>query len=245
MTAKQDPDEDKMQFQHGRVKLPGSRTYIHPHTYEDPNQAVRDFAKEIDVSSIRIERPVMIITEFMENGSLDSFLKVIKAIDEGYRLPAPMDCPVVLHQLMLACWEKGRSDRPKFGQIVNTLDQLIRNPGCLKELANSSVCRGSVSELLLVRHWYMTGHDCTYWCLCRQDPGTPELAAGTVEEWLDSIKMGQYKDQFSSAGYVTLDSVLCVNVGDLGKMGVILAGHQKKILTSIQNLQTEQASHVH
>ncbi|MEE6500904.1 hypothetical protein FKM82_003981, partial [Ascaphus truei] len=141
--AKQDPDEEKMQFQHGRVKLPGSRTYIHPHTYEDPNQAVRDFAKEIDASSIRIERvigagefgevcsgrlklpskreiyvaikslkagysekqrrdflgeasimgqfdhpniirlegvvtkckPVMIITEFMENGSLDSFLK--------------------------------------------------------------------------------------------------------------------------------------------------------------------------
>ncbi|MFT7809700.1 ephrin type-A receptor 3-like [Arapaima gigas] len=404
--AKQDPDEEKMQFQHGRVKLPGSRTYIHPHTYEDPNQAVRDFAKEIDVSNIRIERvigagefgevcsgllklpnkreicvaikslkagyseqqrrdflseasimgqfdhpniihlegvvtkckPVMIITEFMENGSLDTFLKkhdgqftiiqllgmmrgiaagmkylsdmnyvhrdlaarnilvncnlvckvsdfglsrvleddpeaayttrggkipirwtspeaiayrkftsasdvwsygivmwevvsygerpywemsnqdVIKAIDEGYRLPAPMDCPVVLHQLMLDCWEKGRSDRPKFGQIVNTLDQFIRNPGCLKELANSSV-------------W--------------QDPGTPEFAAGTVEAWLDAIKMGQYKEQFSSAGYVTLDSVLCVNASDLGMMGVILAGHQKKILTSIQNLQTEQGSHVH
>ncbi|KAM6948344.1 LOW QUALITY PROTEIN: ephrin type-A receptor 3-like, partial [Aplochiton taeniatus] len=141
--AKQDPDEEKLQFQHGRVKLPGSRTYVHPHTYEDPNQAVRDFAKEIDASSIRIERvigagefgevcsgrlrlqgkreiyvaikslkagysdkqrrdflseasimgqfdhpniirlegvvtrckPVMIITEFMENGSLDTFLK--------------------------------------------------------------------------------------------------------------------------------------------------------------------------
>ncbi|KAI1891363.1 hypothetical protein AGOR_G00143040 [Albula goreensis] len=56
--AKQDPDEEKMQFQHGRVNLPGSRTYIHPHTYEDPNQAVRDFAKEIDVSSIRIERVI-------------------------------------------------------------------------------------------------------------------------------------------------------------------------------------------
>uniref|UniRef100_A0A3B3X003 receptor protein-tyrosine kinase n=1 Tax=Poecilia mexicana TaxID=48701 RepID=A0A3B3X003_9TELE len=324
--AKQDPDEEKMQFQHGRVKLPGSRTYIHPHTYEDPNQAVRDFAKEIDASNIRIERvigagefgevcsgrlrvqgkreiyvaikslkagysdkqrrdflseasimgqfdhpniirlegvvtkckPVMIITEFMENGSLDTFLKkhdgqftviqlvgmlrgiasgmkylsdmsyvhrdlaarnilvnsnlvckvsdfglsrvleddpeaayttrggkipirwtapeaiayrkftsasdvwsygivmwevisygerpywemsnqdVIKAIDEGYRLPAPMDCPVVLHQLMLDCWEKGRSDRPKFGQIVTILDKLIRNPASLRELANSS-----------------------------------------------------------------------------------------------------------
>lgn len=65
--------------------------------------------------------------------------QVIKAIDEGYRLPAPMDCPVVLHQLMLDCWEKSRSDRPKFGQIVNTLDKLIRNPNSLKELANSSV----------------------------------------------------------------------------------------------------------
>ncbi|MEQ2281224.1 Ephrin type-A receptor 3 [Ameca splendens] len=47
-----------MQFQHGRVKLPGSRIYIHPHTYEDPNQAVRDFAKEIDASNIRIERVI-------------------------------------------------------------------------------------------------------------------------------------------------------------------------------------------
>ncbi|KAM8851350.1 ephrin type-A receptor 3-like isoform 3-T3 [Spinachia spinachia] len=356
--AKQDPDEEKMQFQHGRVKLPGSRIYIHPHTYEDPNQAVRDFAKEIDASNIRIERvigagefgevcsgrlrvqgkreiyvaikslkagysdkqrkdflseasimgqfdhpniirlegvvtkckPVMIITEFMENGSLDTFLKkhdgqftviqlvgmlrgiasgmkylsdmsyvhrdlaarnilvnsnlvckvsdfglsrvleddpeaayttrggkipirwtapeaiayrkftsasdvwsygivmwevisygerpywemsnqdVIKAIDEGYRLPAPMDCPVVLHQLMLDCWEKGRSDRPKFGQIVTILDKLIRNPASLRELANSSAC-------------------------------------------------------------------------ELAKMGVTLAGHQKKILSSVENLQN-QGTHI-
>ena len=66
-------------------------------------------------------------------------LQVIKAIDEGYRLPAPMDCPVVLHQLMLSCWEKSRSDRPKFDIIVTTLDKLIRNPASLRELANSSV----------------------------------------------------------------------------------------------------------
>ncbi|XP_041120607.1 ephrin type-A receptor 3-like [Polyodon spathula] len=398
--AKQDPDEEKLQFQHGRVKLPGSKTYIHPHTYEDPNQAVRDFAKEIEASSIRIERvigagefgevcsgrlklpskreinvaikslkagysdkqrrdflseasimgqfdhpniirlegvvtkckPVMIITEFMENGSLDSFLKkhdgqftmiqlvgmlrgiasgmkylsdmnyvhrdlaarnilvnsnlvckvsdfglsrvleddpeaayttrggkipirwtspeaiayrkftsasdvwsygivmwevisygerpywemsnqdVIKAIDEGYRLPAPMDCPVVLHQLMLDCWEKGRSDRPKFGQIVNTLDKLIRTPSSLKQLANSSV-------------W--------------QDPMTPDFTVNTVEEWLDAIKMGQYKDNFSSAGYILLESVLYISTSELGKLGITLAGHQKKILSSIESLQTQ------
>ena len=123
-----------------------SRTYIDPHTYEDPNQAVREFAREIDASCITIEaiigggefgdvcrgklkilgsglpdidvaiktlkagshdkarndflteasimgqfehpnviflqgvvtksNPVMIITEYMENGSLDTFLRV-------------------------------------------------------------------------------------------------------------------------------------------------------------------------
>ncbi|XP_066454033.1 ephrin type-A receptor 3-like isoform X3 [Eleutherodactylus coqui] len=397
--AKQDPDEDKMHFQHGRVKLPGSRTYIHPHTYEDPNQAVRDFAKEIDVSSIRIERvigagefgevcsgrlklpskreicvaikslkvgyaekqrrdflgeasimgqfdhpniirlegvvtkckPVMIITEYMENGSLDSFLKkhdgqftviqlvgmlrgiasgmkylsdmnyvhrdlaarnilvnsnlvckvsdfglsrvleddpeaayttrggkipirwtapeaiayrkftsasdvwsygivmwevnsygerpywemsnqdVIKAIDEGYRLPPPMDCPVVLHQLMLDCWQKCRSDRPKFGQIVNILDKFIRTPSTLNELANSST-------------W--------------QDPNMQEAFTVTsVEEWLEAVKMTQYIEHFTMAGYVTLDSVLYLSNSELTKMGITLTGHQKKILSSIQNLQ--------
>ncbi|XP_027004424.1 ephrin type-A receptor 4b isoform X2 [Tachysurus fulvidraco] len=402
--AKQDPDEEKMQFQHGRVKLPGSRTYIHPHTYEDPNQAIRDFAKEIDASSIRIERvigagefgevcsgrlklpskreiyvaikslkagysekqrrdflseasimgqfdhpniirlegvvtkckPVMIITEFMENGSLDTFLKkhdgqftiiqlvgmlrgiasgmkylsdmnyvhrdlaarnilvnsnlvckvsdfglsrvleddpeaayttrggkipirwtapeaiayrkftsasdvwsygivmwevmsygerpywemsnqdVIKAIEEGYRLPPPMDCPVSLHQLMLDCWQKERAERPKFSQIVNMLDKLIRNPSALKELANSSI-------------W--------------EDPITPELSANSVDEWLEAIKMGQYKDNFTSAGYVTLDSVIYISVSELSKMGVTLVGHQKKILASVQSLHA-QGSHV-
>lgn len=47
-----------LHFSAHEVKLPGSRTYIHPHTYEDPNQAVRDFAKEIDASNIRIERVI-------------------------------------------------------------------------------------------------------------------------------------------------------------------------------------------
>lgn len=47
-----------LSFSSNAVKLPGSRTYIHPHTYEDPNQAVRDFAKEIDASNIRIERVI-------------------------------------------------------------------------------------------------------------------------------------------------------------------------------------------
>lgn len=64
--------------------------------------------------------------------SLTLILQVIKAIEEGYRLPAPMDCPPGLHQLMLDCWQKDRADRPKFDQIVGILDKMIRNPNTLK-----------------------------------------------------------------------------------------------------------------
>uniref|UniRef100_A0A4W3IW76 receptor protein-tyrosine kinase n=1 Tax=Callorhinchus milii TaxID=7868 RepID=A0A4W3IW76_CALMI len=375
-------------------ELPESRTYVHPHTYEDPNQAVRDFAKEIDASSIRIERvigagefgevcsgrlklpgkreiyvaikslkagysekqrrdflseasimgqfdnpniirlegvvtkckPVMIITEYMENGSLDSFLRkrdgqftviqlvgmlrgiasgmkylsdmnyvhrdlaarnilvnsnfvckvsdfglsrvleddpeaayttrggkipirwtapeaiayrkftsasdvwsygvvmwevmsygerpywemsnqdVIKAIDEGYRLPAPMDCPAVLHQLMLDCWQKARGDRPKFGQIVNILDKLIRNPSNM--LNTDATLKHPMLNYFESFSYY----------------------------WLDGIKMGQYKENFSVAGYTTLDTVVYLNSSDLCRIGVTLVGHQKRILLSIQNL---------
>lgn len=32
-----------------------NRSYVDPHTYEDPNQAIREFAREIDASYITIE----------------------------------------------------------------------------------------------------------------------------------------------------------------------------------------------
>lgn len=32
--------------------------YIDPFTYEDPNEAVREFAKEIDVSFVKIEEVI-------------------------------------------------------------------------------------------------------------------------------------------------------------------------------------------
>lgn len=38
--------------------LPGIKVYIDPFTYEDPNEAVREFAKEIDVSFVKIEEVI-------------------------------------------------------------------------------------------------------------------------------------------------------------------------------------------
>lgn len=81
---------------------------------------------------------------------------VIKCIEKGYRcvayyfvsiqkyfieiicrLPAPMDCPEAIYQLMLDCWQKERTHRPTFQSIVKTLDRLIRVPDTLRKIAQN------------------------------------------------------------------------------------------------------------
>lgn len=76
--------------------------------------------------------------------------QVINAIEQDYRLPPPMDCPSALHQLMLDCWQKDRNNRPKFSQIVNNLDKMIRNPNTLK--AMTPLSSGCVLNLYLFSH---------------------------------------------------------------------------------------------
>ncbi|CAB1314962.1 unnamed protein product, partial [Coregonus sp. 'balchen'] len=204
--------------------FPDARFYIDPHTYEDPCQAVHEFAREIEASRIRIEKiigsgkPVMIITEYMENGSLDSFLRVIKSVEEGYRLPAPMGCPGALHTLMLDCWQKDRNERPRFCQIVTVVDKLIRNPENLKSM--DTLCRLGTPPMM--------------------DRSIPDFSScSSVDEWLDTIKMGRYKDHFAAGGYLTLGHIIGMNQGDIHRLGVTLMGHQKKIMTSVQLMRVQ------
>ncbi|CAB1457885.1 unnamed protein product [Pleuronectes platessa] len=143
---------------------------------------------------------------------------VINAIEQDYRLPPPMDCPSALHQLMLDCWQKDRNNRPKFSQIVSTLDKMIRNPNSLKALTPLS---SSVHLPLL-------------------DRNTPDFSSfSTVDEWLDAIKMGQYKENFVNEGFTSFELVSQMTTEDILRVGVTLAGHQKKILNSIQSMRAQ------
>ncbi|XP_054669861.1 ephrin type-A receptor 6 isoform X6 [Grus americana] len=139
---------------------------------------------------------------------------VILSIEEGYRLPAPMGCPASLHQLMLHCWQKERNHRPKFSDIVSFLDKLIRNPSTLHTL---------VEDVLVMP----------------DSPGeVPEYPLFvSVSDWLDSIKMGQYKNNFMAAGFTTLDMVSRMSIDDIRRIGVVLIGHQRRIVSSLQTLR--------
>ncbi|OCT90958.1 hypothetical protein XELAEV_18019576mg [Xenopus laevis] len=111
---------------------------------------------------------------------------VINAIEQDYRLPAPPDCPTALHQLMLDCWQRDRALRPRFADIVSSLDKLIRNPASLKITTREQL--GTSQPLL--------------------DQRTPHYSSfSSVSEWLHAIKMGRYEDGFRNAGFTTFSRV--------------------------------------
>lgn len=64
-----------------------------------------------------------------------------------------MGCPVALHQLMLHCWQKERSHRPKFTDVVSFLDKLIRNPSSLLPLVED-IQRYITKELFCICQTY-------------------------------------------------------------------------------------------
>jgi len=140
---------------------------------------------------------------------------VIKAIEKGYRLPAPMDCPEAIHQLMLDCWQKERAHRPTFSSIVKTLDKLICCPETLRKIAASQAANPLA-------------------------PDAPDLTRfSSVDDWLASLKMSRYSDNFAAAGITSMDQVARLGLNQLVELGITLVGHQKKINTSIQAIRAQ------
>ncbi|XP_074162027.1 ephrin type-A receptor 8 isoform X2 [Sminthopsis crassicaudata] len=148
---------------------------------------------------------------------------VISSVEEGYRLPAPMGCPAALHQLMQDCWQKERSQRPRFPHIVSILDSLIRNPETLRVTATVNRCPAPAFARS---------------CFDLRGGG----GGVTVGDWLDSIRMGRYREHFAAGGYSSLGMVLRMNVQDVRGLGITLTGHQKKIVSSIQAMRSQLTS---
>ncbi|XP_033015221.1 ephrin type-A receptor 2 [Lacerta agilis] len=144
--------------------------------------------------------------------------EVMKAINEGFRLPAPMDCPSAIYQLMMRCWQQERSHRPKFNDIVSILDKLIRAPESLKTLAE-------FDPRISIR--------------LPSTSGSEGIPFRTVAEWLESIKMHQYTEHFVAAGYNVIEKVVQMTNEDIKRIGVRLPGHQKRIAYSLLGLKEQ------
>uniref|UniRef100_A0A6Q2WWE4 Ephrin type-A receptor 10 n=1 Tax=Esox lucius TaxID=8010 RepID=A0A6Q2WWE4_ESOLU len=149
---------------------------------------------------------------------------VIKAIEDGFRLPAPMNCPPHLHQLMLDCWQKERTERPTFSQIHSALSKSIRSPDGI----GSSTTLPQLGTLPLGSSISLAE---------RTLPSFPSF--NSVGEWLDAVDMGRYKDNFTAAGYCYLESVARMTVQDVLSLGVTSLEHQKQILSAIQTLRAQ------
>ncbi|XP_038581417.1 ephrin type-A receptor 7 [Micropterus salmoides] len=145
---------------------------------------------------------------------------VIKAIEDGFRLPAPVNCPPHLHQLMLDCWQKERTERPSFSQIHSALSKSIRSPD---GIGSSTLARRTLSSSITLAE--------------RPLPSFPSF--NSVGEWLDAVDMGRYKDNFTAAGYCYLESVARMTVQDVLSLGVTSLEHQKLILAAIQTLRAQ------
>lgn len=68
----------------------------------------------------------------------------------------------------------------------------------------------------------------------------PDLTNFTsVEEWLNSIKMARYLENFHAGGINSMDAVVNLTVKELTELGITLVGHQKKIMNSVQNIRAQ------
>lgn len=138
-----------------------------------------------------------------------SNFEVMDRVEVGYRLPAPVNCPKIVHGVMMDCWNQDRTQRPRFEEILKRIDDLIRTP----ELLNDDlVCYTSAVSADFTK-------------------------LNTICEWLNSLHMGQYTANFKTAGYKDLPQVTCLKDSDLKEIGVSLIGHRNKIYKSIKSMR--------
>lgn len=64
------------------------------------------------------------LASFFLNSDLDKAAS-IKAIQRGYRMARPADCPETIYDIMLLCWDSNPDQRPTFMELQERLITLI------------------------------------------------------------------------------------------------------------------------
>ncbi|XP_007945811.1 ephrin type-A receptor 10 [Orycteropus afer afer] len=142
---------------------------------------------------------------------------VIKAVEDGFRLPPPRNCPSPLHRLMLDCWQKDPGERPRFSQIYNILSKMVQDPEPPKY--STTTCPRPPTPLA-----------------DRAFSTFPSF--GSVGAWLEALDLCRYKDSFAAAGYGSLEAVAAMTAQDLISLGITSADHQEALLSGISTLRS-------
>uniref|UniRef100_A0A673JE08 receptor protein-tyrosine kinase n=1 Tax=Sinocyclocheilus rhinocerous TaxID=307959 RepID=A0A673JE08_9TELE len=246
------------------VFLTGIKVYIDPFTYEDPNEAVREFAKEIDVSFVKIEE-VIGAGEFGE--VCRGRLKVGSAVSPAlthlsvclmsgqlcHVSPALTRLSVCLQlndgqftPIQLVGMLRGIASGMKY---LSEMSYVHRDLAARNILVNSNlVCK--VSDFGLSRFLTENSSDPTYTSsLGGKIPirwTAPEAIAfrkftSASDVWSYGIVMWEVMS-FGERPYWDMSNQDVSEVSeDLLRIGVTLAGHQKKILSSVQTLRVHGA----
>ena len=132
-------------------------------------------------------------------------LNLVEKLEAGYRMSKPESCPQLMYQLMRECWQESAEKRPSFEEIQSNLQDMIESHFGARRYARLS----------------KTFQD---------DP----LSFSCVGDWLDSLNMSRYEDNFNENGFTSLNSVWSLNEQDLLRIGIIPLNHRNKIMTSIR-----------
>ncbi|XP_036087840.1 ephrin type-A receptor 10 isoform X4 [Rousettus aegyptiacus] len=141
---------------------------------------------------------------------------VIKAVEDGFRLPPPRNCPSPLHRLMLDCWQKDPGERPRFSQIHSILSKMVHDPEPPK--CATTTCPRPPTPL--------------------EDRAFSTFPSfGSMGAWLEALDLGRYKDSFTAAGYGSLEAVATMTAQDLASLGISSAEHREALLSGISALR--------
>ena len=67
---------------------------------------------------------------------------------------------------------------------------------------------------------------------------------GSLEDWLEAIKMSQYTNFFQERGFISPKQLMNFTIDDLQDIGIAPIGHRKKILKAIRTTRFQVGANV-